>query len=201
MKKIIITESQLKKLLNEQTKSVDEITAGGEYISYHGTNTKIDTFTDEFVGAEESTDQEGPGIYFTTDRDDASGYGNIIYIVILRPNKLVDESSSDNINPEDLIKMIKTLPEWELNTQNWDEDPETGLNMAIDDFFKYNDTEKDVFQQMWYDFFRYRPVEFVRGMVKLGYDGQIIEKENGRRHIIVYNPNIIEVINIETLTK
>ena len=70
-------------------------------------------------------------------------------------------------------------------------------NKLLIDFIDYNETEKDVFQQVWIDFFRYNPLLFVRGMVTLGYDGQLIEKENGRKHIIVYNPNIIEVTNIE----
>ena len=198
MKKIILTETQLKRLIDEQIKEIGEIVNGGEFTAYHGTDEKIENFTDEFVGTEEATDQEGPGIYFTTDREDAHQYGGILYTVILRPNKLVDESSPDNINPEELEKIIKTLPEWEMQAQNWDEDPERGLRMAIDGFIRYNETEKDVFQQVWIDFFRYNPVLFVRGMVTLGYDGQIIEKENGRRHIIVYNPAIIEVTNIET---
>jgi len=197
MKKIIITEAQLKTLLDEQIKDIGETIIGGEITAYHGTDDKIENFTDEFVGTEEATDQEGPGIYFTTDRDDAGGYGKILYTVILRPNKLVDETSSNNINPEELVEIIKTLPEWEMQAQNWDEDPEIGLHMAIDGFIRYNDTEKDVFQ-VWIDFFRYNPTLFVRGMVTLGYDGQIIEKENGRRHVIVYNTDIIEVTNITT---
>lgn len=204
MKKIILTESQLKRLLDEQistiTKDIEEVVVvdGEEILGYHGTNNHIENFTDEFVGAEEATDQEGPGIYFTSDRDDASGYGKFLYSVILRPNKLVNEISSDNVNPEELGELIKTLPEWEMQAQNWDENPESGLLMAIDDFIEYNETEKDVFQQVWIDFFRYNPALFVKGMVKLGYDGQIIEKENGRRHVIVYNPDIIEITNIET---
>jgi len=199
MRKIILTESQLKTLLDEQIKEIGEVVNGGEFIAYHGSNDTIETFTNEFVGAEEATDQEGPGIYFTTDRDDALGYGKILYSVILRPDKLVDETSSDNIKPGELKRLIKTLPEWKMQAQNWDENPERGLHMAIADFIDYNDTEKDVFQQVWIDFFRYHPLLFVQGMVKLGYDGQLIVKENGRQHVIVYNPAIIEVTNVEKI--
>lgn len=200
MKKIILTETQLKRLLDEQMKDIGELTVdAGEITAYHGSPDKIENFTDEFVGDKDATDQEGPGIYFTTSRDDARGYGEFLYSVILRPNKLIDETSSENINPDELVEIIKTLPEWEGDAQNWAEDPETGLQMAVDSAIEYNDTEKDVFQQVWIEFFRYRPILFVKGMVTLGYDGQIIEKENGRRHVIVYNPDIIEVTNIETI--
>ena len=38
---------------------------------YHGTNSDIQKFSDEFVGKEEATDQEGPGIYFTTLKEES----------------------------------------------------------------------------------------------------------------------------------
>ena len=64
---------------------------------------------------------------------------------------------------------------------------------------EYAENEKDLFQQIWYDFFRWSPVEYLRGMVKLGYDGQVINKPEGRKHVIVYNPDIIEITDTETL--
>jgi len=192
MKKIIITEAQLHQL----KRNIKETVIGGNIIAYHGSDHDFKKFTDEFMGSQEASDQEGPGIYFTTSRNEALHYGKFLYSVILRPNKLLDETSSKNIKPIELKKIIKQLPEWELNAQDWDENPERGLNVAIQSFIQYNDTEKDLFQQVWIDFFRYNPIIFAREMVKLGYDGQIINKEN-RQHIIVYNPNIIEITNIE----
>lgn len=180
-----------------QRQNLNEVTQGGEYSAYHGSDHKIDKFSDEFVGAEEATDQEGPGIYFTTSYDDAQGYGTYLYSVRLSPQKLVDESSHEDISNEELENLIKMSPDWEMTAQNWDEDAETGLQMAIEDFKEYNESEKELFQQIWIDFFRYNPIEFVRGMVNLAYDGQIIQKEDDRKHVIVYNPNIIEIEKVE----
>jgi tRNA nucleotidyltransferase/poly(A) polymerase len=179
--------------------NLNEVTEGGSYLAYHGSDHKIDKFSDEFVGAEEATDQEGPGIYFTTSIEDAQGYGNHIYSVRLSPRKLIDESPHDDITDEELETLIKTNPDWEMTAQNWDEDAETGLQMAISDFREYNESEKELFQQIWIDFFRYNPIEFVRGMVNLGYDGQFIQKEGNRSHIIVYNPSIIKIENVEKI--
>ena len=106
---------------------------------------------------------------------------------------MIDNSSHDNISNEELETLIKMASNWVYIAQNWDENVESGLQMAIQDFKDYNDSEKELFQQIWIDFFRYDPINFVRGMVKLGYDAQFIQKEGDRAHIIVYNPNIIEV--------
>lgn len=180
-----------------QGQNLNEVTQGGGYLAYHGSDHKIDKFSDEFVGTEEATDQEGPGIYFTTSYSDAEMYGKYLYKVKLNPRKLVDETSHDDISDEELESLIRMSPDWEMTAQNWDENPEIGLQMAIEDFREYNDSEKELFQQVWYDFFRHNPIEFVRGMVKLGYDGQIIKKEGNLSHIIVYNPNIIEIEDVE----
>lgn len=192
MRKIIITESQLKKL-------IDETVEGLEISAYHGSETEIKTFVDEFVGADEANDQEGPGIYFTTNYEEASRYGKYLYHVLLTPRKLVDDNTpSEDVDPETLKTIIKSLPEWEYNAMDWDENPEIGLDNAVTSAIQYNDTEKDVFQQVWIEFFRYNPVEFVREMTKLGYDGQLIKKENETNHIIIYNPAVIEVKKIES---
>jgi len=177
-----------------------EVVKGGEYQAYHGSKTKIDKFSDEFVGAEEATDQEGPGIYFSTNIEDARAYGKYIHSVILRPRKFVDESSHKNVNRNEIIAFIKTAPDWEDTAQNWAENPKTGLYTAVNSFMEYAENEKDLYQQVWYDFFRYHPLEYVRGMVKLGYDGQIINKAEGNKHFIVYNPDIIEVTGVEDMS-
>ena len=59
---------------------------------------------------------------------------------------------------------------------------------------QYNDNEKDCILQVWVDFYRYNPVEYVRNCVSLGIDGIIVNKDyEDIKHIIVYNPSIINV--------
>jgi len=180
---------------------MNEITNGG-YIAYHGSTNKIEKFVDDFVGGEEATDQEGPGIYFTTSYDDALGYGNYVYKVRIKDGKFLDDKTpSDSVDVEELVTLIKQAEDWELNAQDWAEDPEHGAYEAAHSAIEYNETERDVFQQIWISFYRYEPVPFVRNMVKLGYDGIVIDayrtSENNNKHIIVYNPNIIEYLGLE----
>jgi len=171
------------------------------FLAYHGSPTEFSNFSDEFVGTEEATDQEGPGVYFTTDYDDAAGYGGYLYTVKLRGRFLSDKASNEDVDRVDIEKMIRMGNEWEMNAQNWGEDYEAAIPNIIEDFIQYNTNQKDVFLQIWYDFYRYEPVLYVRNMVKLGYDGLVIDrtKEDGkmRTHIIIYNLNSIKFVEKE----
>jgi hypothetical protein len=182
----------IKKLLNE---SLNEIVSGGEYIVYHGTNSDIQKFSDEFVGKEEATDQEGPGIYFTTLKEESEMYGKNLYSVKLTPRKLMDMTPiNKNKWRSFTTKMLQSAPDWEDTAQNFNQNPRKGLILAVESMMDYNETEKDLAQQIWYDFYRYNPVDFVRNIVKMGIDGIIVPREKSE-HIIVYNPNIIHVLN------
>jgi len=181
---------------------INEIQSGG-YRAYHGTPKEINKFVDDFVGGEDAHDQEGPGIYFTTDFEDASGYGSYIYSVRINGDKFLDdENPASNVDVEELVSLIKMSEDWEMNAQDWAEDPEHGAYEAAHSAIQYNDTERDVFQQIWVDFYRYKAVDYVRNMVKLGYDGMVVTGYRDReniKHIIVYNPSIIEVIDLDRI--
>lgn len=197
---IKVEQEDTNNILNQNNiikQPLKEIIQGGGYLAYHGSDNKIDKFTDEYAGKEEATDQEGPGIYFTTKFEDARGYGEYVHIVRLSPRKLLDESDHNDIPRDQIVNLIKNSSDWETQAQNWSEDPESGVEIAVDSIFEYAENEKDLFQQIWYDFFRNDPLTYVREMVRLGYDGQIIDKSNDVKHLIIYNPNIIEIRDIE----
>lgn len=177
---------------------VDEAIENQGFVVYHGSPTEIKSFSDEFVGGSDATDQEGPGIYFTTSFDEAAGYANggYVYTARLSPRLLYDESEEKAVPEELLLKLVMMAPDWEGNAQNFAEDPEDGAYQAVSSAYQYNDNEKDVLLQAWIEFYRYSPVEYVRNCVSLGIDGVIVNRDNGK-HIIIYNPSIIEVTNIE----
>lgn len=84
--------------------------------------------------------------------------------------------------------------DWEMKAQDYDEDPMVGLNKFIISCLHYNDNEKDCILQVWIDFYRYSPVDYVRNCVSLGIDGIIVNKDyEDTKHIIVYNPSIINI--------
>jgi len=168
-----------------------------DIIFYHGSNHKVDKLSDEYIGREKAIDQEGPGIYFTTSKEDAEMYGKYIYTVKLNPKKILGKKKSTSVSKFDLIKLIKMKEDWKMNAQDWSENPEVGVRKAAESSIEYNDTDKDVFLQVWIDFYRYSGREYVKNMAKLGYDGIFVPKENGINHFVVYNPLIINIVNVE----
>lgn len=164
---------------------------------FHGSKHRIKNFTDEFVGARDAVDQEGPGIYFTSSWDDARSYGPYVYTVKLNSRKKVSTQSGKNAPLREIEWLIRQAPEWEENAQNWHENPSIGLKKAAKDFIEYNDSPHQQFMQVWYDFYRYSPKEYVRNMTKLGYDIIYIERNNGVIHAIVLNPSIIEFVEMK----
>ena len=191
----------IKSLLRESL--VNEASNNNTYVMYHGSPHKISKFSDDFVGGKDANDQEGPGVYFTSSLKNAMGYGENIYNVEITPKNPVSTKDGKNAPTKQIEWLIKQAPNWEDNAQNWDENPRVGLNIAVNDFIKYNDNPHQQFLQVWIDFYRYNPVEYVRNMVKLGYDSIIIDKlnsvlanEGDITHIIVLDLSIVKFIKM-----
>ena len=195
-------------LLREGLSNVNEIVKG-DYTVYHGSPNKIAKFTDDFVGRKEATDLNGPGIYFTTSENEARGYagsGGYVYKVKLHVDKLlestkVSESALSKLKPT-VTKLIKMASDWKSTAEDFGYgDAAKGLQQMVNGFVEYNSNEKDVFLQVWIDAYRDEPIDFVRNMVRLGYDGVTIPKEitQGGTHIVLYNPNLIEFIAVEQI--
>jgi hypothetical protein len=198
-------KSLIRVLLRE---ALEEAIDNQSFIVYHGSQTEIKTFSDEFVGGEEAKDQEGPGIYFTTNHREATGYaeGGYVYTARVSPRRLLDESNWKGIKRSLIEKLVFLSGNWKDTGNNWDENPRVGIKMLIDSAYEYNDSEKDLLQQIWIEAYRYDAVNFVRNCVKLGIDGLIVNREagimfdrNNDKHVIIYNPNVIEVTNVEKI--
>ena len=173
--------------------SLNETIKGGTYIMYHGSDHAFNKFTDEFVGGENANDEQGAGIYFTTELEQAQRYGRYVYKVQLKPRKMTNVANKRVVSVTNVTKLIKMSPTWKDDVLNWDENVMRGLAKAIKALFDYSKNEKDLYQQIEHDFFRHDSVLFVRGMTKLGFDAQLVEFE-GITHIIVYNPEIITIL-------
>jgi len=191
--KIIITEEQFKKLINE------DATSG--LIVYHGTNTKINKFVDDFIGGDEAIDANGPGIYFSDTEVDSEHFGPIMYTVRLNSNKFLTDKSKKGITPVKAAQLIKMKSDWQMNAQDWDENPNVGINMFLKETFSNEENAKEILLTIWISYYRYNPLEFARNCVKLGIDGINVTNHWGgggsSEHYIVYNPAIIEVLNVK----
>ena len=190
----------MKKLIKQR---LHEVLKGSSYTVYHGSPTEIHNFVDDFVGGKDATDQEGPGIYFTSSPKNARSYGGYLYTVKLSPKKIVSNQDGKSAPLKEIEWLIKQAPNWKETAQNWNENPNMGLKIAAKDFIQYNDNPHQQFLQVWIDFYRNNPVEYVRNMTKLGYDAvvinhlnSIITGEEDITHTIVLNPTIIQFVKM-----
>jgi len=184
----------VRKVLREE---VIKETIEDEFIAYHGSPGEINRFVDDFVGGENVADQQGAGIYFASNPEDANHYGDHIYKVRIKGKFLDRNAPIENVDVEELVRLIKMKDDWEMNAQDYSEDPESGAYEAAYMAIQYNGDEAEAFQQIEADFYRYDSVEYVRNMTKLGYDGIIVDAPSdvpGDKHIIVFNPAAITLI-------
>ena len=171
---------------------------GVDIEAYHGAPRPIEKFSDDFVG--NGVDQEGPGIYMTTNEEDAAGYARKsegdgrIYKVIIHLKKPIP--SKGKVKESEIDTLIDWAPDFESKLMDWGSEVLEENRRLFKQSLKREKTPKDVFLAIWYNLYRYVPQEYVRNMVLLGYDGFIVQKEfMNTKHIIVYNPKCIEVID------
>jgi hypothetical protein len=163
---------------------------------YHGTPTPINSWSTEFVG--QGTDQEGPGIYFTSNYEDAEGYARKgstegrVYTVSLNFNKTISETQKPN--SAQLLQLIEWADDWEQGLQNiyGEEDYRKNWKMYKEDLLS-GSTMLEACLDIWMNFYKHDSQGFCSSMVALGYDGFIKKKSfMNTYHAIVWNPKIIK---------
>lgn len=169
---------------------------------YHGSNKEIKKWSTEFVG--EGVDQEGAGIYFTSNLEDASGYTRknvhqeqgVVHIVSLNTTKWL--SPTKKPNRIELEKLIKWADDYEITLQNWgNENPTLDMKDCLNDYVRYNQTQFEAIKQLEADFYRGQPQNYCSSLTALGYDGVQVKKSfMNTVHAIVWNPKIIKVQDI-----
>jgi hypothetical protein len=95
-----------------------------------------------------------------------------------------------------MTKLIMMQEDWKMNAYDWNENLNLGLKLSLDDIMS-QENAKDILLQVYLNYYRSIPKEFINNTVKLGYDGIIVTTERNTNNIIVYNPNIIKIMSIE----
>lgn len=165
---------------------------------YHGSPIEIKEFNWNLTKNE--VEQEGPGIYLTSSYDDAAFYGKYIYEVSWDPKKLLSSSKKSDVSSGifNVLRLIKAAPNWKETTQNWDEEPEEGAQIAAEQFVESSDSFVVLYQFVSADFYRNNSIEFCKNISKL-YDGFIIPKVDGIKHAIVFDPATIKIKKVHLI--
>lgn len=187
---------------NEQ--KLSETDESNNYVAYHGTPTKITKFSDSFVGGKDAMDQHGPGIYFTTSYDEAlvyAGDNGFVYKVNLTPKNFVSDERNKNLNYliNPITKLIKLSPNWKRVARGYSDDVEEGLEDMLHKYIGMSSSEKEAFISVFMDIYKNDPVNYVKNMGKLGYDGIYLKRKDSGAHIVVYKPSIIKIIEAENV--
>lgn len=173
-------------------------------IAYHGTPHQFDQFDLNLTG--KGNEQEGPGIYFTTNKQQALGYGSRIIKAQLHLNNVVQLSGTINedhirtlilqslgLSDESELESMDGSDEfWDSNLSNYGESLYGAYESAVNAVLRYSTSPHDAFQTVWYEHYRDNAGDYLRNMIKLGYDGVVIPAQDAT-HYVVFNPNAIEV--------
>ena len=150
---------------------------------YHGSKNKFDFFSPEFADKEEAFMKEGPGYYLTTDEKDALTYGPNILKFRVNVKKLV--SLTKPPKPVIVQALIKNSPKLKFNLENWGENPAQAFREAFSVMMQRG-SEKEVFEQVWYDFYKDDAVKWMNNLVSFGYTGLLIPRVD-LYHFILYD--------------
>lgn len=171
----------------------------GKFKFLHGSKHKFNKFSDEFVGSPDATDQEGPGIYFTNNIDDAKGYAGdngIIYSVIINAENLITDDSVGDLSylSNDVEKLVSKSPLLKSVVKGYDE----GIDELVGSLIMKSRSEKELFVNLYEELYYNNPVLFVRTMAKMGYDGMYL-KGKGVDNIVLYNPRLVKILDAKQL--
>ena len=189
---------KLKEALNEDNQS-------NAIIAYHGSPIKIEKFSNIFVGGKEAKDQEGPGIYFTTSKNDAIGYaggvgnGGYVYTVTLTVNNLLSNDNKSKDIESKIISLIQKSTNWKRLAMSYGDDLEEGLDSMIYKYVGMSRNDKEAFVSVFMDVYAHEPVIFVKNMVKLGIDGVYLPSKDGGANIVIYNQKSITINDVEQI--
>jgi hypothetical protein len=144
---------------------------------------------------ESDLNAEGPGIYFTSDQEEAESYmrgsnATLYSAEISGFNSLPQKKPTKTF----LLNLFNSASDEHKETflSNWGlentENPITGLNHYI-----HQNTMLDAAVVLYHDLFQYDAHEYIQAMVSMGFDGVIIDKgttggSKKRQHLIVWNP-------------
>lgn len=177
-------------------RATDLLTEGKE-TWYHGSAVKISHFTLDKLSSGTGIDQEGPGIYLTSDPIDARKYGQFVHVVQAKINKSRLMPDNKKIMPDTIRRLIYQSPVKDDALSNWDENPNRALTLAVNSIYEsYGPNEyRECMEQIWYDFYVDHSALYLSKMRVYGWDGFILPRTNCS-HFICFSPDILTITGI-----
>ena len=173
---------------------VNEGKGGGTITAYHGSeHDNIQGLNADFMGA--GNDTYGVGMYWSNDPDLARSYGHYIYTAELKLNRIVPMNR--RLTDMQIQGFIKQSPDFERTIENFDENPNRALHLAVRAMADGGDNAAEQLQCIWYDFYRNYVPDYIH-MISKYFDGTVVPVNNGVIFYIVYNSASLRIINMQT---
>lgn len=138
-----------------------------------------------------SLNEEGPGIYFTSDYEQAASYGPRVVETDLPKRFRVMPMKPPTLKALREIYAQAEPEDREVFLSNW------GESVKRDDVLrKYarQNTLHDALVSLYSDLFRHDAERWIMAVRSLGFDGVIVEKSYGKKHLIVWDPNKLSTL-------
>jgi GNAT superfamily N-acetyltransferase len=164
---------------------------------YHGSDHKITAFSLDHLGSGQGADQEGPGIYLTSSKKDACMYGKYIHTIAVSipKSRILGKKKALRTGVEILIR---SAPNRDETLQNWDEDPRIAFHKAVDVIMdSYGDDRREAYESVWGDFYRDHSADYLKKLIRFGYDGFELPRADGIVHLIAFNPAKLKIVAVE----
>lgn len=170
---------------------------------FHGTKVDFDKFDSKYIITDQSVAQEGPGFYLTSDKQDAEKYTNyngyLKEVKLTRKNGIRNEKTK--FREEFASSLMRRMPDKEMTLSNWDENPTKAFSMLRQSILESSDNLKEMILNVWADCYMGNEHTLVKYLVSGGIDGLLLNKANGVQWLVVYNPDILKIINSEKIEK
>lgn len=163
-------------------------------VMWHGRTTKSATFDLHRVGS--GNDQEGPGFYFSSSESDARTYAYPSGLILKCELRLTKElPRTGKVKSADLLKLLRAAPHLADSLTDWAESPAEAMRVVMAQLVERDPF--DAFTQVWVDFYRQAPAEYLRQVVKLGYDHSFVQRTAAVQHAVVFDPSSIRVLEAQ----
>lgn len=131
---------------------------------------------------------EGPGVYLTTDKNNALSYGKNITNVVMDKDSNILEKGQKKLSISKINKLLTSIDKETLDIalSNFDENPIIAKRNLIDAINNADDAQEQIIN-IWADvFYHQKPEKFMKVMADNGIDGLKIDKEK-LSHYVIYN--------------
>jgi len=148
---------------------------------------------------------EGPGMYWTTDDEEAWGYTHghedaTVYVATMRDSfKLFPRKRPTMAALRDLYDFASPEDQ-EIFLSNWNIETPASKAEIAQALKPYTGQTSlfDAYVTLYHDLFRYDSDVYVAAMRSLGYDGFIVERgttggSRRRKHLILWNPRMLDI--------